>query len=105
MSKILFEINGIMLVNGKKVASQGDDILIDGSFITSGCADAAIAKSIGLENIITSLGSCEVLGSFTSQEFIDYIINGSAFEDHELRNIASSINESLELDLSIEVNN
>lgn len=79
MCRVTFEVVGEVSVEGSIDANRSL-VQINGKLSTSGGTDAAIARSIGLRNIINAVGSEEVLRNTTVDELAEHILDSGLYD-------------------------
>lgn len=98
MEKISFDVLGSIKVDGRFLSVVKKDrcvVEINGRLLTSGCGDAAIVRSIGLDNIKSAVDQDEFLSLYSADELIDHIINSDR-SDIAVQGIADQLIRSFE---------
>ena len=85
MSKIYFDLKGSLSVDGRVIKNGKEcmEVFINGSIITSGCADAVLAREIGVKNIVNVVDSDELLNCLSLEDLAEHIINKRSLRDIE----------------------
>ena len=97
MTKLLFDVKGTLKVDGVLINSEKQvEVELDGHLITGGCTDAAIAKAIGIKNILTAIDHDEVLSHYSLDDFTDHIINNKSLSDSQIKQMSMLLAQSLD---------